>query len=277
MEDYKRLQPFSTGLFTGLVESNADAQPSKYKKYYPTNMHGLVELISPVVKGSVRVRFLDTGVEREVSIHNLKKGKCKDPTREKVRRKMTEFEDKVYVSKMSGEYIILNRLGKDCTVKFLNTGTVVKCLIGNATKGKVRDAFAPVVYGVGYLGDFDCDASIVYKYEYTLWHNMLKRIYCVADRKGYYGKGVTVDERWLCFRNFLEDVVSLRNYDLWRKGVTGESTVKFNLDKDFAYLNCLHYSKETCQFINESLNKGTTSNTILRASRIDNYKRSNLD
>jgi hypothetical protein len=268
MNTYKRLNASTEGLFTNLVKP---AVRPKYKKYYATNMHGIVELVSAVEKGRVTVRFLDTGSEKEVEIGNLTKGKCKDDTRPSIHKVTTEFEDKIYKSKSSGEFTILSRKGKYCTVRFVQTGTTVDCLIANASKGKVWDYMKPSVYAKGYMGKFDYDASIIHKYEYTLWHNMLKRIYCEADKRGYFGKGVTVSDSWLSFANFMQDVKSLNNYKEWYDGVSGKSLIKYNLDKDFAYLDCLHYSKETCQFIDESLNKGTTRNTIARKIRIDKY------
>jgi hypothetical protein len=269
MQTYKRLSTNTNGLFTSLIEGS---ERPKYKTFYATNCYGVVQVLDRENLNDTKIRFLDTGYERSVSIHNLTKGKARDITRKKPVVLSTDYEDITYTNKDNCTFRILWRKGESCGVKFDATGYERVCFIANATKGKVRDPYNPVVYGIGFLGEFDYDASTTHKYEYSLWHNMLKRAYCESDKRGYYGKGVEVEKRWHCFKNFMGDVTKLRNYDQWKVGVTKQSTDKFNLDKDFAYDGCNVYSKDTCEFIPESLNKGTTRNTLDRLDRIAKYK-----
>ena len=154
---------------------------------------------------------------------------------------------------------------------FKDTGYETEVLRENAKVGKVNDPYRKSVYGIGFLGEYVKPAYI--KHAYTLWHNMLKRCYCETDNKGYYGRGIEVSQEWLCFSNFLADIESLANFDKWLFGQYNKEETQYNLDKDFAYYGCTTYSKENCQFIDETLNKGTTSRTYSSKSRIENYNR----
>lgn len=155
------------------------------------------------------------------------------------------------VSNSGKEFVILSRRGKSCIIQFTETGYVREANIDNARTGKVRDLYSPSVYGVGYYGEF---SKVHYwKQAKQLWQNMLKRCYCEADQKGYYGK-VTVDVRWHCFANFLIDIARLTNFNNWLQGQNSNS-IKYNLDKDMLVEGCTVYSRATCQFITESENK----------------------
>lgn len=50
-----------------------------------------------------------------------------------------------------------------------------------------------------------------------------------------------------------EDIPKLKNFDLWLDGF--KSGKKYNLDKDLIMPRNTVYSKETCQFVTEYLNK----------------------
>lgn len=149
------------------------------------------------------------------------------------------------------EFRVLSQKGKACIIQFVETGYVRTANIDNARVGKVRDLYAISVYGVGYYGEFL--KTPFWKQAKQLWQNMLKRCYCEADSKGYYGK-VVVDPRWHCFSNFIEDLPKLNNFDNWLAGQSGNTT-KYNLDKDTIVEGCSVYSRETCQFITEYENK----------------------
>lgn len=156
------------------------------------------------------------------------------------------------ISNSGKSFYILSREGKACVIQFVETGYTRTANIDNVKAGKVRDMYATSVYGVGYYGEFK---KVPYwKQAKQLWQNMLKRCYCEADKRGYYGKGVTVDPRWHCFANFLEDISKLKNFNFWLQGQNG-SAEKYNLDKDLLVPGCKVYSKTTCQFITESENK----------------------
>lgn len=155
------------------------------------------------------------------------------------------------VSNSGKEFVVLSREGKSCIIQFTETGYVRKANIDNARTGKVKDLYSPSVYGVGYYGEFK--KVSYWKQAKQLWQNMLKRCYCEADTKGYFGR-VTVDIRWHCFSNFLSDLPHLENFDKWISG-QGDTSMKYNLDKDTIIDGCKVYSKETCRFITEYENK----------------------
>ena len=97
-------------------------------------------------------------------------------------------------------------------------------------------------YGVGYLGDYD-----PLKDYYTLrsrWESMIQRCYSPTHMcyHNYGGKGVTVDERWHSYANFLEDISKKEHYlDLLKE------PSKWAIDKDKN--GGLIYSNETCRII----------------------------
>lgn len=218
---------------------------------FSTNRDGEVVLLS--MKGSVAtVRFVNTGYEREVNISNLVKGKCKDYTI--ACRKYTEaiYPYELMSSNNYGDFILIEKDGKNCVVQFITTGHTMKCLWENIKNGKIQDPYYASAYGIGYLGEYS--KPFYWKQAHQLWRNMLKRCYSENDPKGYFGKGVTVCNRWLCFANFVEDIAKLENFDLWVEAYKGNA-IKYNLDKDFLYKGNKVYSPETCMFLDESTNK----------------------
>lgn len=70
---------------------------------------------------------------------------------------------------------------------------------------------------------------------------MIERCYHVKaiNYKKYGGNGVTVSNRWKCFKNFYNDVQHIPNYDL---------------DKDLLSKDVKIYSKETCCWLDKDLN-----------------------
>jgi hypothetical protein len=156
-----------------------------------------------------------------------------------------------YTSNSGNEFVILSSSGEACVIQFTKTGYVRKALLSNIKNGKVRDLYAVSVYGVGYYGEFE--KLDYWKQAKQLWQNMLKRCYCEKDTKGYFGR-VTVDPRWHCFANFLEDISKLNNFHKWLQGQVSGCD-KYNLDKDFIVKGCNVYSRETCSFVTESENK----------------------
>jgi hypothetical protein len=261
----------SKNIFTDLLGIKRRTKTSDtVGQFFATNRDGLVKVISVAQARSVLVKFVNSGFEKEVLIANLRKGKCMDETTTD-RTHPTTYPNKEYESNGSGRFTVVEKTGSLCTIVFKDTGYKTTSLLGNLKAGKVNDPYRKSVYGIGYLGEYtknDCT-----KYTYILWHNMLKRCYCPKDSKGYFGRGIEVSERWLCYSNFIEDVKSLTNFDKWLDGQTDKTKTQYNLDKDFAFYGCILYSKENCQFMDESINKGTTSRTIAAKSRIEKYNR----
>jgi hypothetical protein len=156
-----------------------------------------------------------------------------------------------YVSNSGLNFSILNQTGKQCIIQFEQTGFVRKANIDNIKAGKVRDLYAASIYGKGYYGEFE--KVVFWKQAKQLWQNMLKRCYCEADTRGYFGK-VTVDPSWHCLSKFIEDIQTLDNFEGWLEG-QNSNRLKYNLDKDTIVEGCKVYSKETCKFITERENK----------------------
>lgn len=238
---------------------------------YKTNLDGDVELISKNGKVAT-VRFLNTGFEREVAMANLTAGKCRDYTITERVYSETTYPYELIESNSSGPFIVLEKTSKGCIVQFIETGYTKKALWENAKIGKVGDPYSTSVHGHGYLGEYE--HLPYWKQAKQLWQNMLKRCYCASDPRGYYGKGVSVETRWLCFANFLEDISSIENFELWLTGQK-DSLEKYNLDKDYLYKDNKVYSKETCIFLPESLNKSMTSRTNKWAGHYESCLRLN--
>lgn len=141
-------------------------------------------------------------------------------------------------------------------VQFTLTGYTKEVYKYNAIKGKVRDPYEISFCGVGYDGEFD---KVPYwKQAKRLWCNMIKRCYDSNYKTGYYGRGITVDEHWLCFGNFLRDLPKLENFSKWLEGFE-EGKPKYNLDKDLIVKWNTVYSRECCSFVLESINKSAGS------------------
>jgi hypothetical protein len=217
---------------------------------FKTNCYGDVEVIDK--EGDVlTVQFLNTGYVRKALVHNVRKGKVKDNSVKYTPPTMTV--DEHYESNSTGWFTIIQRTGKRCIIQFDVTGYTATVNIDNAKAGKVKDPYFRSVYGVGYLGEFNKKTHPYWKQASQLWRNMLKRCYSKKDSRGYYGKGVSVDERWLCFANFLEDISELDNFDLWLKG--HGTPDRYNLDKDLKVAGNKVYSKDLCSFVSEFDNK----------------------
>lgn len=153
----------------------------------------------------------------------------------------------VMKNKAGFEFVILENKGRTCIIKFLESNSVREAHTANVYAGKVKDFYAKTRLGVGYIGEYK---SVPYhKKALQLWSNMMKRCYNQNDSRGYYAKGTTVDARWLCYANFLEDLPSLKNFDKWL------ANENMNLDKDLCENSCNIYSAKTCQFISEAENK----------------------
>lgn len=228
-------------------------------KIFNTNRDGQVKVLEVKPKGVLVVEFLNSGYTREVSLHNLKKGKCADHSIEfRKKEVIVERPMTIHSSNTFGDFILLEKCGNKATIQFYNTGYTRVVEYANATAGKVRDPYAKNTYGIAYLGEY---SEVPYvKQAMQLWRNMVKRCYSETDTKGYFGKGVTVDDRWLCFANFLEDLPKLENFDLWLIG-QNEGCTKYNLDKDFKIRDNKVYSREACMFLTDSFNKSITSRT----------------
>lgn len=168
--------------------------------------------------------------------------------------------NEVFVNNSGLEFKVIDKVMNERTrryaymVKFTDSKSTRIVQKNNIVKGKVKDYYSPSAYGIGYIGEFDKSKFIYWKEAKGLWRNMIKRCYYENDARGYYGHAF-VSARWLCFANFLEDLIHLEGFNGWI------NKLNYELDKDFKVLDNDTYSRELCQFIPASLNRSYTSRT----------------
>lgn len=121
-------------------------------------------------------------------------------------------------------------------------------------EGCIKDPYYPSILGVACVGLAPTREPGVKgskpTREYNMWKHMIYRCYD-PNTDMYYrygGLGVTVCTRWLCFEYFLQDIVFLDNYQLWK-----DNPGLYQFDKDFKQqhipLEQRIYSPETCMFV----------------------------
>lgn len=101
-----------------------------------------------------------------------------------------------------GEYTVKRTIDGDTIVSFPATGHWYRTPSESAFSGNVRDPFAPIYYGVGYLGVGYWQATL-YKKQlpyYKLWVKMLKKH---AD---------VVVKRWYHYQDFCDDLYQMHSY-----------------------------------------------------------------
>lgn len=167
----------------------------------------------------------------------------------------------IWDTNRSGKFEIIGKIddgtGKHYLIRFLNTGHE-QIVSGSAFKtGTIRDPYARIAKGIGYIGEGPYSYT-KNKKEGTLWHNMLVRCY---DPK-YWEKcptyiGCEVCERWQNFQNFCEDLPKLEGYDKWIK-----SENKYALDKDIRVPGNKIYSLDTCMFVYEGDNTRASNKSV---------------
>lgn len=171
-----------------------------------------------------------------------------------------KYIGKTFETKNNDGYIVID-YSKDekYTIQFINTKSIINNISStHMNNDEVKDPYKLNVFNVGCVGkNKKILDSKIRKKLYTTWRNMLGRCY---DKnhiayKNYGGKGVHVDNRWLCFEYFIDDVIRLKN---WKQKVNNWK--KYQLDKDYIG-NGFRYSKNTCIWLdskkNNELNKKT--------------------
>ena len=91
--------------------------------------------------------------------------------------------------------------------------------------GSVKNPYHISVYGVGCLGLLPDGSKPLVSIEgkktreYAAWTSILSRCYNKKDKayKWYGEKGVYVEDRWLVFANFYQDIKDLPGYDIWKQ------------------------------------------------------------
>ena len=120
-------------------------------------------------------------------------------------------------------------------VKF-NDGTLIKARHSNIKNGTINNPYSKSICSVACIGRVK-NASKNFLYEH--WKQMIYRCYDKSHLryKDYGGRGIRVDDRWLCFEYFLSDIMFFDNYKLLKDGRYFQIDRKDN-DKNYSLDNC---------------------------------------
>lgn len=209
-----------------------------YRSQHPK--YGWFEVIAMPKSDRGVIRFDNTGYVCEVSKYRILNGSVSD-------KKNSYFHQvgESYIHPEYGEYHIVELIkGKNAVIEFANTGFRCVQSMGNIKHKRVKDALAPVVYGVGYMGTKRNVVLAPSKSPaYFAWHNMLHRCYAedIRGKRPTY-KDCTVTEEWKCFATFNE---------WFDKQVYSQG---WKLDKDILVKGNKEYGPSTCCFVPNEVN-----------------------
>jgi thymidylate synthase len=163
--------------------------------------------------------------------------------------------NKVYSTLDYGSYKILDlfkqgeRNETHYKIQFIDTNTI-KIIRKDKLGTNVSDPYRASKNGVACMGDYKKYSDLNIDKLKNVWNGMISRCYNTSnDNYPYYGgKGVYVENRWLCFEYFLSDVDKIKN---WNNKLNNWD--EYNLDKD-VYGDGFIYSLETCCWLSKSDN-----------------------
>ena len=154
---------------------------------------------------------------------------------------------KVCKSKSSGDFkIVKYNDNRNVEIQFLKTGYEKVALLWDIKNGKVKDPYAPSVFGVGVAGaKYPVSKGGVLIKEYKLWKSMLTRCYNDAykKRKPTY-ECCEVSENFKSYEYFYE----------WCHKQIGFGNEGWQLDKDLLFKGNKVYSESTCVFLPQEIN-----------------------
>ena len=164
-----------------------------------------------------------------------------------------------YVNNYGNEYVIVDYEGNNkVTVEFKKYGYVRTGLYyHNVRLGRTYCPFDKRYYGVACIGLMSDGTEPVLiingeeTKEYKLWMAMIYRVYSESQLKHHSSyRKCKVCDRWLVYANFLEDIKSLPNYELWLH------SDQYELDKDLLQhgQEFKIYSPTTCMFVPKNVN-----------------------
>lgn len=169
---------------------------------------------------------------------------------EKIKRRSTFVDRK-------GEYFITNegytvkiieyKSAMDVSVMFEDGNIVNNIQYSNVKKGNVKNPYTKSLSGIGYLGDVgNLTKDNMYNTLYIKWKSMIRRCYDEVELLRYPSYiNNSVDEQWLCFRNFYD--WGITKYNLrYMKG--------WCLDKDILVKGNKVYGPDTCCFVPNKIN-----------------------
>jgi len=227
---------------------------------HKTRGYGDVVITAYNSSKSVKVMFVDTGYVTTVPSREVRNGLIKDKS---VDVTPNEFKaGNVIDSDYGPVEIIKYTNAKHVKVRFIRTSSE-RVFHANAIRdGRIKDLFAPSVYGVGFIGSgrFNSKAKA-----YKCWHSMMQRCY---DRNFHKANksyiDCSVEKAWHNFQVFAE----------WFEQNYPNDVDSFELDKDSKVPGNRVYSPETCLFIPKVLNIKTSaekSHTLIdpNGNRVD--------
>lgn len=231
------------------------------KNTYPigeirTNKFGQDYIIVDKVTGGRKIRFIETGTERNVGHKELRTGSIVD--KNAVIKKTPEEQAKTfkigekYTNKDGYEFEIVGILpSNQRIVKFINSGYETKVGTGRIKDRNIKDRLSSTVVGGGIIGD-EMKAPQTH-HLYNRWWNMLNRCYNPnASRYPLYGaKGVYVCEEWKYFPNYVRDISSKDSYEKIL-----EFPNEWDIDKDILIRGNKCYSNATTLIVEKKINVG---------------------
>ena len=172
---------------------------------------------------------------------------------------------KVFKSTSSGDFKILKYNDKaNVEIQFLKTGYETTVELGSIRNGKVKDPYAPSVYGIGVLGTkYPVSDGGIDTKDYALWKNMLQRCYSDAYKKKYQTyEGCEVSDKFKSYEYFYEWCHKQIGF-----GNEGNGNL-FHLDKDLLIKGNKVYSESTCVFIPKEINSLLTKSNTSRGEHL---------
>ena len=116
---------------------------------FPSNKSGDMEIIEYRGYHKIKVRFVNTGYETMAELGQIRKGNVKDHSL------LTGYEaGTVHKSNNFGEFEIIEYNNSlDVKIRFFNTGYEYTVCASQIKDGRIKDPYAPTVYGVGVTGN----------------------------------------------------------------------------------------------------------------------------
>jgi hypothetical protein len=151
---------------------------------------------------------------------------------------------------------------RERVIRFIDSGIKKKILIKGITRGSVRDFSDNSILGVGVPGMENASNHFLF----DRWMNMIGRCYYKkhCQYKNYGAKGIIVEDYLLNFKNYIDCVSKLENYDLLKK-----YPKIYQIDKDILSINEKIYSRETLRIV--TLDENLEEENKKRRFEIDRY------
>lgn len=248
-----------SAIVSGSVRDKSIPKKKNNAKYgvgtcHQTNNYGFIKILSVIDEATRSIVFLDTGYEGETVITQIGRGTVKDPTRPRVVTEETAMkrgrgtikvkEGQVLKNNRKEEYTILEiKQANQIRIRFTTTGYERWTSSVSIRNGYVVDPMSPTVYGVGYLGTLEKTEI----QSYNLWKGMIQRVH----NNEYYAD-VEIDERWYNYSTFCQDLLSVQNYDKWRKAY---GTKEWHFDKDILFSGNRKYGPNLVCFVHAEDNQ----------------------